>query len=207
LGRCERLTPCAYRNTYILFKDCDTFKHTFEPEEHSAFSKANVVKGPFYDLDKNHKPTATKPRVRDWKKVDKLSVMADVGRKGRLKSKVALEKRAMEVEYDEDDDWFAKGSRQKNRPTIRSSPRQQASSKRLSFDRHDDRYTPDRKSGPPSLLDRMQMQEPTREESGSRRRPYARDSHSDRNNLDERNRHMSDRRRDYGPRYRGGYGK
>ena len=139
------------------------------------------MKGPFYDLNHNRKPTATQSRVRDWEQVDKLSVMADVGRKGRLKSKVALEKRAMEVEYD-DDDWFAKGSRQKNRPAIRSS-HQQPSSKKLSFDRHDDRYAPDRRSGPPSLLDRMQMQAPAR------------------------NRHTSDRPRDYGPRYRGGYGK
>jgi len=155
--------------------------------------------GPFCDL-KSHQPSA-KSRVRDWDQVDKLSVMADVGRKGRLKSKVALERRAGEIEHDDDDDWFAQGNRQKDRPTIRSS-HHQTPSKKLSFDRHNDRRPPDRKSKPPSLLDRIQIQ-PAREDFGLKR-SYSRDPPFDKS---ERNRHRSDRWRDSGPRYRGGYGK
>ena len=158
--------------------------------------------GPFYDLN-NYQPT-TKSYVRDWDQIDRMSVMTDVGRKGRLKSKVALERRAKEIEQDDDDDWFARGNRHKNRPTSRSS-HHQTSSKKLSFNRQNDRYASDRRSRPPSLLDRIQIQ-PAREESESKR-SCARDPPFDKSNLAERNRNRSDRWRDSGPRYRGGYGK
>ena len=63
------------------------------------------MKGP-YDPNNSHRSNTTKSRVRSWEKFDNLSRMADVGRKGRLKFRAALEKQAMEIEHTEED-WFA----------------------------------------------------------------------------------------------------
>jgi hypothetical protein len=151
-----------------------------------------MMEGPFYDSN-NNRPT-TQARVRNWEQVDKLSAMADIGRKGRLKSKIALEKQAMEQH--EDDDWFANRNRQKNRTT--RSLHQQIPSNLV---RDNDRYTP-------RLIDRIQMQAPTRQDSGSKRRSYTKDSCVDMTSLEDRNQPMpSHRRRDCGPRFRGTYGK
>ena len=149
------------------------------------------MKGPFYDPNNSHR---SKSRVRNWEKFDNLSRMADVGRKGRLKSRVALEKQAMEIEHAEED-WFANA---KNSASIPPS-QQHTPSKRISFDRQNDRNVVERKSGL-SLLDRIQMQPPNRHDSS------ARNSRPDRSNFEDRTRHTSQRTRDYGPRYRGGYG-
>ena len=54
------------------------------------------MKGPFYDPSNGHRSNATKCCERNWEIFDDLSRMANVGRKGRLKSRTALEKQAME---------------------------------------------------------------------------------------------------------------
>ena len=152
------------------------------------------MKGPFYDPNNSHRSHTTRSRIRNWEIFYNLSRMADVDRKGRFKSKVALEKQAMKIEHTEED-WFANAKKSAGIPPSQ----QHTPSKSIFFDRQNDRNVPERRSGP-SLLDRIQMQPPNRHDSS------ARNSRSDRRNVEDRSRHTPQRPRDYGPRYRGRYG-
>ncbi|KAF9058237.1 hypothetical protein BJ165DRAFT_1398354 [Panaeolus papilionaceus] len=99
-------------------EDCDDAR--VPPNDHSAFSAYNVMKSPFWDptSESQHKKSksATTPRhVDDYVNEQwRGDVLDEVGRKGRVKARLALQKRE---ERDEDeDDWFGSRSRARGEP-------------------------------------------------------------------------------------------
>lgn len=67
------------------------------PNEHSAFSRYNVMTGQFYDPNSERKASTSRSQVRDWASVEDTSrwdknAPGPVGRQGRMKSRAALER-------------------------------------------------------------------------------------------------------------------
>ncbi|KAF9534352.1 hypothetical protein CPB83DRAFT_931053 [Crepidotus variabilis] len=217
-----------------LGDDCETLTSVNQSEEQSAFGKANIMNGPFYDPNAP-KASSSRSLVRDWGKVDKLTnINIDgVGKKARLKAKAAMQKRQSRQEDDDLDDWFGNSARPKSSNNQAPPSEPAAHSKKLSFGKSigfqfKPISLPDRPPNPPSLLDRISDSPPesrSSRRSDRRERPRHRDrdryDHSPQSYRDkDRDRHrrrddarpskqseMPAARPDIGPRYRGGYGR
>lgn len=185
------------------------------PYEHSAFSRYNVMHGPFFDPTNERKASTSRSSARDWSAVDDSwgkNAPGDVGRKGRMKSRAKLEKQAAEQAADDPLDWF-------NRPAASSSTangnsgKQRDTSKPFTFGKGlgaGKQFVPPppREGAGPSLLARLdkgredgkasrrsRRSEPSRNSeslrrSESSRKPEVRDSsyYRDRRRRDERDR-------------------
>ncbi|KAF7433414.1 hypothetical protein PC9H_005366 [Pleurotus ostreatus] len=105
--------------------DCD-LRGPEQNEEPSAFSEYNTSSGPFFDA--NAEPTSGPSRsrpLRDWERPDFVDpkLPGNVGKEGRKKDRAKLEKRAREIDdEDEEDDWFNKGARKRSSGS-RSKPK------------------------------------------------------------------------------------
>jgi len=169
------------------------------------------MQGPFFNLDAVPQTSSTRSLVRDWAQIDKSSVPDDVGRKGRLKSKAALQKQANKAENDLDD-WFSNSTRRHHIGSSNQTMPHPRSSKKLSFKPigHDFKHQQEERR-PPSLLERIGL--PRREDS----RPNWRNDERERRDQSSNNSRYRDDSRssnhvgkpyvNSGPRYRGGYGK
>ncbi|KJA24656.1 hypothetical protein HYPSUDRAFT_482111 [Hypholoma sublateritium FD-334 SS-4] len=189
------------------------------PDEPSAFSRYNVMTGPFYDPNNERKASTSRSQVRDWASVEDTSrwdknAPGPVGRQGRMKSRAALERQAQQVE-DDQDDWFRdrrsapsnRGQQQKNGPkTTFNFGKNMGGGKQYA--------PPPTDAGRPSLLARLDLGRADGRDARSGHRSHKRDyqedsssGHRDRRRRDDRSSsYYSDRRnRDHGPRYRGGY--
>lgn len=102
----------------MISQDCkENVGHTpwDRPREPSGFSEYNTMTGPFYD---SAHPTMRAPsraatyasRAKHaWGDGYGAALPLDVGKQGRNKERTRLEKRAQELQKDDDDnDWFAK---------------------------------------------------------------------------------------------------
>ncbi|KAF7789446.1 hypothetical protein EIP86_000391 [Pleurotus ostreatoroseus] len=105
------------------------------PRGPSAFSEYNTMTGPFYD---SAHPTQRAPsraaayasRAKNaWGDGYGAALPLDVGKQGRKKERARLEKRAQELQGDDEDDWFA------NRPPNRSGRDGGSSGKKSLLDR------------------------------------------------------------------------
>ncbi|KAH9482625.1 hypothetical protein JR316_0004725 [Psilocybe cubensis] len=199
--------------------DCNDQEENRFPEDFSAFSKVNVMNGPFYDPAKELKKfkSNTKSRVRDWDK-DNLSwdkdAPSNVGRRARMKSRAILAQQEQHAEADSND-WFSNSA--KHRSGLPPKPKSS-----LSINFKSSLGTAKSHSMPnnnPSLLARIS--EPSQDKhrsnrsdkrylgdgcSSSRRNHHEHSRRDDKSSLD----HYSGRNRrhvDSGPRYKGGYGK
>ncbi|KDR83768.1 hypothetical protein GALMADRAFT_671498 [Galerina marginata CBS 339.88] len=188
---------CYYCGSYGHWgDDCHDLIWGQFSEEFSAFSKYNVMNGPFYDPRKELKQTNARSRPSDSEKEGKTSswpqdAPADVGRRARMKSRAALERQAREVEEDPDD-WFGNASR-RNGTRLRES-------KTIAFGKSVGGGRPHEPPGndPPSLMARIGDYQ--REDLRPKRRDYSA-------RRGRRHHESSDRypHGDSGPRYRGGY--
>ncbi|KAF4574638.1 hypothetical protein EYR36_005986 [Pleurotus pulmonarius] len=112
--------------------DCD-LRGPEENEEPSAFSEYNTSSGPFFDA--NAEPTSGPSRsrpLRDWERPDYVDpkLPGNVGKEGRKKDRAKLEKRAREIDdEDEEDNWFNKGARKRSGGS-RSKPKSADGEKR-----------------------------------------------------------------------------
>lgn len=199
-----------YLTFAALPQNCDA---NLQSSEYSAFSNANVMQGPFFNPDAEPQTSSSRSLVRDWPQLDKLSVPNDVGRKGRLKSKAALQKQANQAENDVDD-WFSNSTRRHHIGSSNQAMTHPRSSKKLSFKSigHDFKRQQEERREKPSLLERIGL--PRREDSRSNWRTDERErrdqsSNSLRYRDDSRSsaNHVGKPYISSGPRYRGGYGK
>ncbi|KAJ7591065.1 hypothetical protein C8J56DRAFT_934584 [Mycena floridula] len=182
--------------------DCEEMPHINDiPIESSAFSSHNTSSGPFFDPHAKSRPTRI-PRslTRDWES-SKNAPPDAVGKKNR----------------DEQEDWFGSGRNVKNRG---QSSRDSRPPKKMSFgpSKHDMGQSSSTKK--PSLQQRMGMGSdrdfapPTgprsdfrrrhRDRSRDKGRDKERDKDRERSRDNDRSRHE---RKDYEPRYRGGYSR
>ncbi|KAF4602412.1 CCR4-NOT regulatory complex component [Pleurotus pulmonarius] len=112
--------------------DCD-LRGPEENEEPSAFSEYNTSSGPFFDA--NAEPTSGPSRsrpLRDWERPDYVDpkLPGNVGKEGRKKDRAKLEKRAREIDdEDEEDNWFNRGARKRSGGS-RSKPKSADGEKR-----------------------------------------------------------------------------
>ena len=190
------------------------------PDEYSAFSRYNVMTGPFYDPNNERKASTSRSQVRDWASVEDTSrwdknAPGAVGRQGRMKSRAALERQAQQAE-DDQDDWFSRDRRSAS--SNRGQQQKNGSKTTFNFGKNmggGKQYAPPPPDAErPSLLARLDLGRAdgrdARSGHRSRKRDYRDDSssgHRDRRRRDDRSSsHYSDRRnRDHAPRYRGGY--
>lgn len=203
-------------------QDCNDLEQDRFPEDFSAFSKINVMNGPFYDPAKESKAPklSMRSRVRDLEKEDNASwgkgAPSNVGRQGRMKSKAALAKQEQRVEEDPDD-WFGNAAKRSSGVSTRPPKNPKTFTFAQSLSEAKSYNTPN--SNPPSLLarigntaqdtnrsNRSDRRESRDNYSGSRRSHHDRPRHDERSSSDrypDRNR----RHVDSGPRYKGGYGR
>ncbi|KZT06504.1 uncharacterized protein LAESUDRAFT_725955 [Laetiporus sulphureus 93-53] len=196
-----------------LGDDCQAVPHVGDmPREPSAFGSYNTSSGPFADLTERplSRPNASRP-PRDWEAAgsfaDGFGFIApmDVGKKGRLKEREKLRKRARELEEaeDDEDDWFSRGpSRQRNRDEGGRRSSNRRGEDRREFSRRDDgrRYVDGRQrrayegdSVPSRETDVIHIRGASRYDE---RRSDRYDRPRDRDRRDER-----------GPRYKGSYSR
>lgn len=102
-------------------------------EEPSAFSEYNTSSGPFFDANAEPAsgPSRSRP-LRDWERPDYVDpkLPGNVGKEGRKKDRAKLEKRAREIDdEDEEDNWFNKGTRKRSGGS-RSKPKSSDGEKR-----------------------------------------------------------------------------
>lgn len=158
------------------------------------------MQGPFYNPDAEPQTPSSRSLVRAWSQLDKSSVPDDVGRKGRLKSKAALQKQADDAENGLDD-WFSNSTRK-----VRSSNQAMSDPRRLSFKFIGrDEFMEERRE-PPSLMERMGIQRRDDYQRTNKREHRDKSSNGSRYR-DERRSSGNHVDKHYGPRYRGGYGK
>jgi protein AIR1/2 len=186
-------------------QDCGRPHVADRPPGPSAFGVYNTYSGPFAGLDEDRLPVARKPS--DWEREDLLpdgwgqDAPLNVGKQGRNRARERLEKQAR-VQGDDEDDWFGKPrpSRTKNGESARrgSESNGLSNARRVPFAlslKDDPRRLPPSaprpRHQPPSLLDRISLDDD---------RPHSRSHHSPSYERDERTK--SRQRRDYGPNSR-----
>jgi protein AIR1/2 len=90
----------------------------YVPQEPSAFGAYNMMSGPFFDPNVETTTTTTSRQrsLRDWEENDipeswGVDAPSNVGKQGKKKDKVRMEKKAREQEEYDDDGWFDKARR------------------------------------------------------------------------------------------------
>ncbi|KAH9948756.1 hypothetical protein B0H21DRAFT_731833 [Amylocystis lapponica] len=207
-----------------LGDDCKVMPHPQDfPREPSAFSSYNTLSGPFSDISTSVRSKA-KRAPRDWEVADTFAdgrgftAPMDVGKQGRRKERVRMEKRAQELEEAEDDpdDWF--GSARRNgashaRGGARGSAQSKSGGKKIDigFASRDDGRSKDNGRGR-SLAAYDDLPGPSRETDtiqirGASRRNDDRYGGSSGRHTRDRERDRGGRRDERGPRYKGGYSR
>jgi len=205
-----------------LGDDCGEVPHLADiPEEPSAFSLYNTMSGPFDHAPGLKASTSHHRMPRDWEQ-DRVmdSRSANVGREGRKRERARMEKKAKQLEANDDpDDWFGNQRNIKNR--VVAPHRKGREVKKLSLVVKDTHFQPLPPVGTHqtrSLADRLGLggdrdrgnshgrYQDRRSQSGGK---HSEDHNSSRRRSGGHERGNGDKydRRDTGPRYKGGYSR